>query len=190
MASQNILRNILRIKMETREPFKLPDGRIMPLERVRWIHRDELKPNNYNPNSVAPPELELLRTSIKEDGWTQPIVANPDMTIVDGFHRWTCSGYEEVGELTGYYVPVVILEPKDFEHQQMSTIRHNRARGRHGILEMGRIVQNMLDSGLTIKEVMKRLKMEREEVIRLTNTQGIMKHPDLDNDYSKAWEPK
>lgn len=168
----------------------LSDGRPMPLDELQWMHRSKLQPNNYNPNSVAPPELELLVTSIKEDGWTQPIVANPDMTIVDGFHRWTCSGYDEIYALTEGYVPVVILRPTNAEHQQMSTIRHNRARGRHGVLEMGRIVQNMLDSGLTTEEVMKRLKMEREEVIRLTNTQGVMGHPDLDKPYSKAWEPK
>ena len=168
---------------------RLKDGRPMPLDELQWMHRDNLKPNNYNPNSVAPPELDLLKTSIKEDGWTQPIVANPDMTIVDGFHRWTCSGHPEIYELTDGYVPVVMLRPTNFEHQQMSTIRHNRARGRHGVLEMGRIVQNMLDSGLSTEEVMKRLKMEREEVLRLTNTQGVMSHPDLDKPYNNAWEP-
>lgn len=169
---------------------KLPDGRLMPLENVQWIKRDILSPNNYNPNAVAPPELDLLKTSILEDGWTQPIVANPDMTIVDGFHRWTVSGHKEVFNLTDGFVPVVILEPKDIDHQKMSTIRHNRARGRHGVLEMGRIVQSMLDSGKSIEEVMERLSMEREEVTRLTNTQGVMSHPDLDKPYSKAWVPE
>lgn len=169
---------------------KLPDGRLMPLENVQWLHRDTFTPNNYNPNSVAPPELELLRTSIMEDGWTQPIVVNPDNTIVDGFHRWTCSGHPDIYKLTDGFVPVVILQPKDIEHQMMSTIRHNRARGRHGVLEMGRIVQSMLDGGKTIEEVMKRLKMEREEVIRLTNTQGVFSHPDLDKPYKKAWKPQ
>lgn len=159
----------------------------MPLDELQWIHRSKLQPNNYNPNSVAPPELDLLKTSIKEDGWTQPIVANPDMTIVDGFHRWTCSGHDDIYELTDGFVPVVILRPTNKEHQQMSTIRHNRARGRHGVLEMGRIVKDMLESGLTTKEIMKRLQMEREEVMRLINTQGVMSHPDLDKPYSKAW---
>lgn len=168
----------------------LPDGRVMPLERVQWVEREKLNPNSYNPNSVAPPELTLLKTSILEDGWTQPIVINPDMTIVDGFHRWTVSGHKEIYELTQGYVPVVVLEPKDNEHQKMSTIRHNRARGRHGVLQMGRIVQSMIDSGLPVEEVMKRLSMEREEVIRLTNTQGVLGHPDVDLPYSKAWTPE
>jgi ParB-like chromosome segregation protein Spo0J len=162
----------------------------MPLEKVRWVRRELLNPNSYNPNAVAPPELTLLKTSILEDGWTQPIVVNPDMTIVDGFHRWTVSGHKEIYELTDGHVPVVTLEPKDFEHQKMSTIRHNRARGRHGVLEMGRIVQSMIDSGMSIEEVMKRLSMEREEVIRITNSQGVLGHPDIEKPYSKAWIPE
>lgn len=164
--------------------------RTMPLERLQWITRDKIKPNEYNPNSVAPPEMELLKTSILEDGWTQPIVANSDMTIVDGFHRWTISADKDIQAMTDGLIPVVILEPQDHEHQQMSTIRHNRARGRHGVLEMGRIVKDLLEAGKTVEEVMKRLKMEREEITRLTNTQGVFGHPDLDKPYSKAWKPK
>jgi ParB-like chromosome segregation protein Spo0J len=131
----------------------------------------------------------LLRTSITEDGWTQPIVANPDMTIVDGFHRWTCSGHPDIFKLTEGHVPVVILQPKDLAHQQMSTIRHNRARGRHGILQMGEIVVDMLNQGKSVEEVMKRLKMEREEVVRLSSVTGIMANPKLDQPYSKSWVP-
>ena len=163
--------------------------RKQPLKNLQWLKREQLKPNNYNPNSVAPTELELLKTSILEDGWTQPIVANPDMTIVDGFHRWTVSADKDVQAMTDGLIPVVILEPIDKEHQQMSTIRHNRARGRHGVLEMGKIVKDLLDNGKSVKEVMKRLKMEREEVIRLTNSQGILGHPELDKPFSKAWKP-
>lgn len=169
---------------------KLPDGRLMPLERLQWIDREKITPNGYNPNSVAPPELELLKRSILEDGWTQPIVINPDFTIVDGFHRWTVSGHKEINELTNGQVPVVILEPQSEEHQKMSTVRHNRARGRHSVLSMGRIVADMQNSGMKDKEIMQRLGMEKEEIIRLTNTQGVMSHPDLDKPYSKAWKPE
>ena len=161
-----------------------------PLDYLKWIPRDQIKPNEYNPNSVAPPELDLLKTSILEDGWTQPIVINDDGTIVDGFHRWNVSGDPEVSAMTGGLIPVVVLSPADFEHQQMSTIRHNRARGRHGVLEMGRIVKDLKDAGLSDEEIMERLSMEREEILRLSNTQGVLGHPDLDKPYSRAWKPK
>ena len=89
-----------------------------PLDKITWIDRDQLKPNNYNPNKVAPPELKLLKTSIIEDGWTQPIVINPDFTIVDGFHRWTISGHKEIHKLTKGKVPTVMISPKDLSQQQ------------------------------------------------------------------------
>lgn len=45
-----------------------------PVSKVYWCHRDDLQANDYNPNQVAPPERELLRTSIKADRWCSPIV--------------------------------------------------------------------------------------------------------------------
>ncbi len=162
-----------------------------PLDKITWIDREELKPNHYNPNKVAPPELKLLKTSIIEDGWTQPIVINPDYTIVDGFHRWTVSGHKEIYELTGGKVPTVMIEPKDFSQQQMATIRHNRARGTHSVLEMSNIITDMVNKGLDGAEIMSRLSMEKEEVTRLLFRAGIPKSQVFkDKDFSNAWNPK
>lgn len=162
-----------------------------PLDKISWIHRDNLKPNHYNPNKVAPPELQLLKISILEDGWTQPIVINPDLTIVDGFHRWTVSGHKEIYSLTDGEVPTVMITPKDASQQQMATIRHNRARGTHGVLEMSNIVTDMVKSGLTGDEIMARLKMEKEEVVRLLFRAGIPKSQVfIDKEFSNAWVPK
>ena len=160
-----------------------------PLNNIVWRKREELKPNNYNPNKVATPELKLLKISIQEDGWTQPIVINPDMTIVDGFHRWTVS--KDLTELTDGYVPTVMIKPKDNAQQQMATIRHNRARGTHGVLEMSNIITEMVDNGLEGEEIMKRLQMEREEVTRLLFRAGIPKHKVFkDLEFSKSWRPQ
>ena len=162
-----------------------------PVNAVQWLHRDKLKANDYNPNRVAPPELRLLKISILEDGWTQPIVVNPDLTIVDGFHRWTVSGHKEIFNLTDGLVPVVIMNPKNKAHQKMSTIRHNRARGTHLVLEMSNIVTDMVNSGLSGEEIMDRLMMEKEEVVRLLFRAGIPKSQVFkDKDFSKAWVPK
>jgi ParB-like chromosome segregation protein Spo0J len=162
-----------------------------PLDKIEWISRDELTPNNYNPNKVAPKELKLLKTSILEDGWTQPIVINPDKTIVDGFHRWTVSAHKEIYALTGGKVPTVTVHPKDKAQQQMATIRHNRARGTHGVLEMSNIITEMVADGITGEEIIKRLGMEREEVVRLLFRAGIPKSDVFkEKEFSKAWSPK
>lgn len=162
-----------------------------PLDDIVRRPREELVPNHYNPNKVAPPELQLLKISILEDGWTQPIVINPDFTIVDGFHRWVVSGQEEVFKLTGGKVPTVMIFPKDSSQQQMATIRHNRARGTHGVLEMSNIVTEMVRNGLSGEEIMARLMMEKEEVVRLLFKAGIPKSDVFKGaDFSKAWKPK
>ena len=162
-----------------------------PVNAVEWLHRDNLKPNSYNPNKVAPPEMELLKISILEDGWTQPIVINSDMEIVDGFHRWTVSGTVEIYALTAGLVPVVRLERKDGASQKMSTIRHNRARGTHAVLNMSQIIQTMIEEDkLSIQEICHRLQMEDEEVIRLAARVGIPKSSIIqDSKWSKAWVP-
>jgi ParB-like chromosome segregation protein Spo0J len=162
-----------------------------PLDKITWLDRNLLKPNNYNPNKVAPPELKLLKISILEDGWTQPIVINPDFTIVDGFHRWTVSGHKEIFQLTDGKVPTVMVTPKDLAQQQMATIRHNRARGTHSVLEMSNIVTDMVKQGLTGEEIMNRLMMEKEEVVRLLFRAGIPKSEVFkDKQFSKAWKPE
>lgn len=163
----------------------------MPLGVITWRHRDELSANDYNPNSVAPPELKLLKISIMEDGWTQPIVINPDMTIVDGFHRWTVSGHKEIHALTDGYVPTVMVRPRDAAGQKMATIRHNRARGTHAVLKMSDIIKSMVDDKMSGEEIMARLGMEREEVVRLLSRAGIPKSQVFtDKDFSTSWKPE
>ena len=73
----------------------------------------------------------------------------------------------------------------------MATIRHNRARGTHGVLEMSDIVTDMVNNGLTGEEIMERLMMEKDEVVRLLFKAGIPKSQIFDEkDFSKAWQPK
>ena len=160
-----------------------------PISSVEWRHRDKLSPNDYNPNRVAPAELGLLKISIMEDGWTQPIVVNPDGEIVDGFHRWTVAGHPELMKRYHGMVPVVVTCPKDSESQKMATIRHNRARGVHGVLDMSKIVGDLIAAGISQQEIMERLQMESEEVVRLANRLGIHQSKIIqDGDFSKAWE--
>jgi ParB-like chromosome segregation protein Spo0J len=160
-----------------------------PVSRVQWVPRAKLRSNHYNPNSVAPPELDLLRLSILEDGWTQPIVVLPDFTIIDGFHRWTVSADPAIRAKTGGLVPVVVVNA-DPVHRMMSTIRHNRARGTHGVLRMAEIVRSMTESGLAAGEICKRLGMEPEELERLLDRSGMTVRGTAGIDgFGRAWVP-
>jgi ParB-like chromosome segregation protein Spo0J len=182
---------VKNIKQKDLNNISMSKLKKQPLNDLKWISRDKLSPNGYNPNKVAPPELKLLKISIIEDGWTQPIVINPDYTIVDGFHRWTVSGHKEIYDLTDGFVPVVMIKPSDSSQQKMATVRHNRARGTHGVLEMSYIVVDMVNSGLSGDNIMKRLGMEKEEVVRLLFKAGIPKSEIFkDKEFSKSWTPK
>lgn len=170
----------------------MPHGRdAQPLSCIEWVPRDDLHANLYNPNHVAKPELELLKTSILEDGWTQPIVARPDGEIVDGFHRWTVSADPRIYAMTAGFVPVVRLVPPATGDQMLSTVRHNRARGEHGVLPMAAIVRRLRDEeGLSVEAVMQRCGMEREEVTRLYDRGGMTERGTQGKEgFSKGWTP-
>ena len=140
-----------------------------------------------------PPEMALLKISIMEDGWTQPIVARASGQIVDGFHRWTVAAEPDIAEMTGGLIPVVFLDADvSEEHQMMSTIRHNRARGQHSVLKMADIVAELQAQGLSSDEIQERLKMEEEEVSRLTDcaTMGQRLHGERAGAFNQGWVPE
>jgi len=162
-----------------------------PLDNVKWVDRALLKPNDYNPNAVAPPEMQLLKMSILETGWTQPIVVDEKFVIIDGFHRYTISGDAEVFALTGGKVPVVTVVGIDEKHRRIATVRHNRARGKHGVVHMSKIVTELMGMGMSEAEIMARMGMEDEEVARLATRDGMpVQAYKSEPNYSKAWKPK
>lgn len=159
-----------------------------PIYKIVWVHRDDLQANNYNPNSVAKIELELLKQSIIEDGWTTALVCRPDNTIVDGFHRYTVSGDPKIYELTDGLLPVSYLAEKADDELMASTIRHNRARGVHGVDPMSDIVAHLRDTGWTVDDFGLRLGMEDEEVERLGDNSGMANRKGND-EFNKGWVP-
>ena len=98
-----------------------------PLSSLQWVDREQLKPNDYNPNKVNRENLKLLVQSILTNGWTLPIVVRPDYTIIDGFHRWTVAGEEPLHTKLGGKVPVVIVRHDDQTEDNYGTVTHNRA---------------------------------------------------------------
>lgn len=158
-----------------------------PISSVEWVDPTELQANNYNPNHVAKPEMALLKTSIMEDGWTQPIVALETGEIVDGFHRWTLiSTDSEVQEITGGLVPVVRIAP-DPAQQRMATIRHNRARGAHQVLKMADIVGELVELGLEPAEIAQRVGMDMEEVNRMIFRGDKIRN--AEDEFTESWRP-
>lgn len=136
---------------------------------MKWVDRDSVKPNDYNPNKVSAENLKLLTQSILTNGWTLPIVVRPDFTIIDGFHRWTVAGQEPLHSALDGKVPVVIVQHSDTDEDIYGTVTHNRARGTHLLEPMKAIVKKLMDNGKTVQEISKQLGMKPEEIFRLSD---------------------
>lgn len=176
--------------IKRRKASSMPHIDSMPVSRVEWVHRDTLRANDYNPNNVFGPEMQLLKTSLLEDGWTLPLVARDDGEIVDGFHRWILSKDPQIYALTDGLVPVVRLGNVDRAHQVASTIRYNRARGVHHVLKMSDIVRNLKDTQkLEDAEIARILGMELLEVDLLYERGNMLKRAGK-KEFGKGWKPK
>tara|TARA_R100000388_G_C7245002_1_gene164359 strand:- start:442 stop:1143 length:702 start_codon:yes stop_codon:yes gene_type:complete len=165
-----------------------------PIDNVLWVDIKKVKANDYNPNSVASQEMSLLATSILHDGYTQPVVTvyddNEDKyIIIDGFHRYfTCLNNKKIFDRNQGLLPVVVLQ-KDMNDRMASTVRHNRARGKHSIGGMSNMVFNMLDNGWADNDICNELGMQPDELLRLKHITGFSKL--FENaEYSKSWTTK
>lgn len=163
-----------------------------PVYNVQKVPVERIQANAYNPNSVAPPEMKLLYQSIKEDGYTMPIVCYhiPDddkYEIVDGFHRYRIMlEHKDIYEREGGCLPVVVID-KDISNRMASTIRHNRARGSHSIDLMVNIVTELTEAGMSDAWIMKNIGMDAEELLRLKQISGLTALF-ADKEFSSAWE--
>lgn len=180
--------NALRAELHSYSPFASE-----PVDFVRWVPQDQVVANDYNPNSVAPPEMELLRISIMADGYTQPIVGNKEegrFVVVDGFHR-NRVGREcpDVARRIQGYLPIVQIrgEQSDRGDRIASTIRHNRARGKHSVQGMADIVLELKRRNWSDEKIGKNLGMDPDEVLRLAQITGLAEMF-ADREFSEAWE--
>jgi len=180
--------NEIRMALHEISPF-----RGEPVDCVQWVPADSVGANDYNPNSVAPPEMKLLEHSISEDGYTQPIVSwmrDDAYEVVDGFHRHRV-GKEcaAVRDRVRGYLPVVVINTArgDKGDRMASTIRHNRARGKHKVDAMSDIVVELKRRRWSDAKIGKELGMDPDEVLRLTQVTGLAELF-ADRDFSEAWE--
>jgi len=188
-------------KVETINEIKLALHEISPFQTepvdcVLWVKNESVHANDYNPNSVAPPEMELLRVSISNDGYTQPIVSmdNGDGTreVIDGFHRNRVGKEcQDIQKRVNGYLPVVTIRDSqsDKNNRIASTIRHNRARGKHKVESMSDIVVDLKRRNWSDEKICRELGMDRDEVLRLCQISGLIEMF-ADKDFSQAWEPE
>lgn len=164
-----------------------------PVDCVLWVKADMVEANTYNPNVVAPPEMRLLQHSIREDGYTQPIVGFDEgeyIEVVDGFHR-NRVGKEckDIRERLHGYLPVTLInaDRSGRADRIAATIRHNRARGKHAVTGMSDIVLELSRRNWSDAKIGRELGMEPDEVLRLKQITGLAELF-ADKEFSEAWE--
>lgn len=164
-----------------------------PVYSITAVPIEKIKPNNYNPNKVAPFEMKLLYESIKEDGYTMPVVcyyskAKDCYLIVDGFHRYQIMlDYPDIYEREHGLLPVSVIN-KPLDKRMASTIRHNRARGSHDVDLMSNIVKELHELGRSDAWISKHLGMDKDEILRLKQITGIAALF-RDVNFGQAWQP-
>ncbi|MCP4764238.1 MAG: ParB-like nuclease domain-containing protein [archaeon] len=181
--------NKIRLELKEYSPFNKE-----PVDCVVWVHNNKVIANDYNPNSVAPPEMELLRVSINNDGYTQPIVSYPkpdnEFEVIDGFHR-NRVGKEcpDITKRIHNYLPLVIInKSQEGKNDRIaSTIRHNRARGKHNVDSMTDIVVELKRRNWTNKRIGKELGMDDDEILRLCQMSGLQEMFS-DDEFSNSWD--
>ena len=163
-----------------------------PVYSVIAVPIDKVQANDYNPNSVAPPEMELLETSIWEDGYTMPVVCfyddkNDKYIVVDGFHRYTVlKNSKRIFEREKGMLPVSVID-KDLSDRMASTIRHNRARGSHNVELMSTIVSELVEMGKGDTWICKHIGMSKDELLRMKQITGLASLF-KNKDFSDSWE--
>lgn len=189
LAEKIDLLNALRLLLHTESPFVAE-----PVDCVLWKPLSDIEANDYNPNTVAPPEMELLHRSIEADGYTQPIVAwqrdDGLYEVVDGFHRHRIAREkEDVAKRLQGYAPVTVINNtrEDRGDRIAATIRHNRARGKHRVDAMSDIVIELKRRNWSYERIGRELGMDTDEVLRLTQIAGLSEMF-ADQAFSEAWE--
>ncbi len=180
--------NKIRAALREFSPFKDE-----PVDCVQWVLSGQVTANDYNPNSVAPPEMKLLEHSISEDGYTQPIVSwsrDGVFEVVDGFHRHRVGKESEIVRARVHgYLPCVVIngERQDKGDRMAATIRHNRARGEHRVESMAEIVVELKRRFWSDEKIATELGMEPDEVLRLAQVTGLA-GMFADRSFSEAWQ--
>lgn len=162
-----------------------------PVLNVQLVPVDDVEANDYNPNKVAPPEMKLLKLSIRKDGFTMPVVAakksSDKYVVVDGFHRRThAASDKKIRESLSGYLPISKLDKK-IEDRITATVRHNLARGTHQVELSANLIVLLKKHNWTNARIGKELGMDADEVLRLKQITGLAELF-KDKEFSNSWE--
>lgn len=182
--------NGIRVLLHENSPFKNE-----PVDLVQWVKNENVFANAYNPNAVAPVEMDLLHVSIQADGYTQPIVSmlsgnGEERETVDGYHRGRIGKErEDIKKRVFGYLPVVTIneESTDISNRMAATVRHNRARGKHAVDKMSDIILDLKKRNWSDEKISKNLGMDKDEILRLGQISGLAEMF-VDREFSEAWE--
>lgn len=181
--------NNIKMALKKHSPFSEE-----PVDCVLWVKGEKVTANNYNPNNVAPPEMKLLELSIREDGYTQPIVTwgKDDETheVVDGFHRHQIGKHcSPINKKLHGYLPVVAInqDREDRSDRMASTIRHNRARGKHSTDILSDIIVELKKLNKSDAWIAKHFGMEPDEILRLCQVSGLASLF-ANKEFSQSWD--
>jgi len=195
LAAKNNDEKIEMLNYDRAELHEVSPLKHHPVDFVRWEKSDNVEVNEYNPNAVAPPEMQLLYESILNDGYTMPIVSFKEeqhFKIVDGFHRReTERRNNDISESTLGYIPLSTIRntQADTSNRMASTIRHNRARGSHNIELMSQIVSELVEMGKGDAWICKHVGMSVDELLRLKQITGLASLFQ-NKSFSDSWDAK
>lgn len=172
---------------------------------TEWVPIDAIEPNEWNPNVMEDEERKMLIRSIKNHGWTRPIVVHSEEEyIIDGEQRWqtvqqawhidgTKYDPREDESLTppdvpAGYVPVFGISVTEDE-ARVSTLQHNRARGFVDYNSLYDYLEEFHQTGL-LDDLSDELDLGEDDMLRIVEDESVAQAVGADVELSDPWEPR
>lgn len=141
-------------------------------------------------NYVLKPDMDLLRLSMNDFGWLQPIVVRAkDMTVIDGTHRWVVAGEKDFQKKHGTDIPVVLVDCDEIDAMVMH-VRLNRARGEIFAKPFSKLLKQIVLSDKYSPEDLENILVMSPDEVDLMLAGGLLKSRKIPQHvYSRAWVP-
>lgn len=175
--------NLEPVYIKSKKYGKIP----VPCANTLLVSKDLIIANNYNPNHVPKDKMQLLKQSIKDNGFCFPIVTIFDdieekFVVIDGFHRKTMG---DTAWMDFDYIPLVFVE-HDISKRMYATVQFNKARGSHQIDMDADLIRSLIEQGKSEEEISIHLGIDIDTIHRykqLTGIAALFKN----SEYSTSW---